>query len=124
VIFATHYLEEADAYADRIVLLARGRIVADGPGNEIKAKVGGRTIRATLPDIELAQLAALPGTTNVDRHGSSVILFCADADATLRALLDRYPQVHDIEVRGAGLEEAFLTLTADEDDSMTTQEVP
>ena len=49
VIFATHYLEEADAYADRIVLLARGRIVADGPATEIKAKVSGRTIRATLP---------------------------------------------------------------------------
>ena len=49
VIFATHYLEEADAYADRIVLMARGRIVADGPTNEIKATVGLRSIRAVLP---------------------------------------------------------------------------
>ena len=49
ILFATHYLEEADAYADRAVLMAHGTIVADGPTNEIKAMVGSRTIRATLP---------------------------------------------------------------------------
>ena len=64
VIFATHYLEEADAYADRIVLMARGRVVADGPATEIKARVGGRTIRATLPGADLAHSLRLPG-----RHG-------------------------------------------------------
>ena len=116
VIFATHYLEEADAFADRIVLLARGEIVADGPATEIKAKVGGRTIRATLPGAALAQLAALPGVTNADRHGDAVILTCADSDAALRALLGRFPGARDIEVRGSGLEEAFLALTAGEDD--------
>jgi len=116
VIFATHYLEEADAYADRIVLLARGEIVADGPATEIKAKVGGRTIRATLPGADVAQLAALPGVTNADRHGDAVILTCADSDATLRALLGRFPGARDIEVHGSGLEEAFLALTADEND--------
>ncbi len=52
VVFATHYLEEADAYADRIILMANGRIVADGPATEIKATVGLRTIRATLPDAD------------------------------------------------------------------------
>ncbi len=64
VVFATHYLEEADAYADRIVLMSRGEIVADGPATEIKAMVGGRTIRATLPGADLARLAALPGVTS------------------------------------------------------------
>jgi len=70
ILFATHYLEEADAYADRIILLARGRVVADGPANEIKAAVGHRTIRTTLPGVDLAALtpaaAALgvpPGAT-------------------------------------------------------------
>jgi len=116
VIFATHYLEEADAYADRIVLLARGEIVADGPATEIKAKVGGRTIRATLPGADVAQLAALPGVTNADRHSDAVILTCADSDAALRALLGRFPGARDIEVHGSGLEEAFLALTADEND--------
>ena len=52
ILFATHYLEEADANADRAVLMAGGRVVADGPTNEIRAMVGGRTIRATLPDAD------------------------------------------------------------------------
>ncbi len=60
IVFATHYLEEADAYADRIVLMANGLIVADGPATEIKARVGLRTIRATLPGVDLVELQALP----------------------------------------------------------------
>jgi ABC-2 type transport system ATP-binding protein len=116
VIFATHYLEEADAYADRIVLLARGRIVADGPATEIKARVSGRTIRATLPGADTARLAALPGVLNADLRGDAVTLSCADSDAALRALLGQFPAARDIEVLGAGLEEAFMALTADEND--------
>jgi ABC-2 type transport system ATP-binding protein len=116
VIFATHYLEEADAFADRIVLLARGEVVADGPATEIKAKVGGRTIRATLPGAGVAELAALPGVTNAERHGDAVILTCADSDAALRALLGGFLAARDIEVHGSGLEEAFLALTADENE--------
>jgi ABC-2 type transport system ATP-binding protein len=112
VLFATHYLEEADEYADRIILLANGKVVADGPGNEIKATVGLRTIRATLPGVDVASLDMLPGVTAVDRHGEAVVLSCTDSDAALRMLLSRYPEARDIEVRGAGLEEAFLELTA------------
>jgi ABC-2 type transport system ATP-binding protein len=114
VIFATHYLEEADAFADRIVVMARGRIVADGPATEIKARVGGRTIRATLPGAAVAQLAGLPGVLSADRRGDAVILACTDAEATLRALLGQFPDIRDIEVRGAGLEDAFLALTGDD----------
>lgn len=117
VIFATHYLEEADAFADRIVLLARGRIVADGPASEVKARVGGKTIRATLPQADLAQLTALPGVITADRHGDTVILAASNAEAALRALLTEFADIQDIEVRGAGLEEAFLELTADDDAS-------
>jgi ABC-2 type transport system ATP-binding protein len=116
VIFATHYLGEADAFADRIVVLAGGEIVADGPATEIKAKVGGRTVRATLPGSDVAQLAELPGVTSADRHGDAVILTCGDSDAALRALLGRFSGARDIEVQGSGLEEAFLALTAGEDD--------
>ena len=115
VIFATHYLEEADANADRAVLMAHGRIVADGPTTEIKAQVGSRTIRATLPEVELAELSSLPGVSAVDRHGDAVILRCTDSDAAIRALLEAQPSVRDIEIAGAGLEEAFLELTGDED---------
>jgi ABC-2 type transport system ATP-binding protein len=116
VVFATHYLEEADAYADRIVLMSRGEIVADGPATEIKAMVGGRTIRATLPGADLARLAGLPGVTAADRHGDTVILSATEPEATLRALLNEFPAARDVEVRGAQLEEAFLALTTNEGD--------
>jgi ABC-2 type transport system ATP-binding protein len=112
VVFATHYLEEADAYADRIVLIARGQVIADGPATEIKARAAARTIRGTLPDAGTAALRALPGVVAVERHGDSVILSCSDADIALRALLGAFPGTHDIEVRGGSLEEAFMELTA------------
>jgi ABC-2 type transport system ATP-binding protein len=115
VVFATHYLEEADAYADRIVLMSHGRIVADGAPTEIKATVGGRIVRATLPDVHASELSALHGVTAVDRKGDAITLTCSDSDATLRDLLARYPLIRDIEVRGAGLEEAFLELTVDDE---------
>jgi len=120
VVFATHYLEEADTYADRIILMARGRIVADGPATEIKATVGLRTIRATLPGVEAALLGALPGVKHVEMRGEAVVLNCSDSDAAIRALLPAYPQARDIEISGAGLEQAFLQLTGDneiEDDT-------
>jgi ABC-2 type transport system ATP-binding protein len=113
VVFATHYLEEADAYADRVVLMAAGRVVADGPPGEVKGRVGLRTIRATLPHADVAALERLPGVTTVERRGDAVVLRCSDSDATLRALLEQYPEARDIEVRGAALEEAFLELTAE-----------
>ena len=80
VVFATHYLEEADAYADRIVLMANGLVVADGSTTEIKARVGRRTIRATLPDVAVTDLAALVGVAQATRHGDSIELSCTDAD--------------------------------------------
>ncbi len=113
VIFATHYLEEADAFADRIVLIARGRIVADGPATEIKAKAGSRSVRATLPHADVEALRALPGVRAVERHGDSVVLSCSDADRALASLFARFPEVRDVEVRGGTLEEAFLELTGD-----------
>jgi ABC-2 type transport system ATP-binding protein len=112
VVFATHYLDEADAYSDRIVLLAQGVIVADGPATEIKATVGLRTIRATLPGVAAETLGRLPGVTNAEVRGEAITLHCADSDAALRALLGDYPAARDFEVTGAGLEEAFLALTA------------
>jgi ABC-2 type transport system ATP-binding protein len=113
VVFATHYLEEADTYADRIILMARGEIVADGPATEIKATVGLRTIRATLPGVDPAVLAALPGVTHAETRGESVILNCSDSDAAIRALLPAFSRARDIEISGAGLEQAFLQLTGD-----------
>jgi ABC-2 type transport system ATP-binding protein len=116
IVFATHYLEEADAFADRAVLMAHGQVVADGPTTEIKARVGSRTIRATLPPEAGGAgddaLRALPGVASVDRRGSAVTLRCTDSDAAIRALLSHFPTARDLEISGAGLEEAFLELTA------------
>jgi ABC-2 type transport system ATP-binding protein len=115
VVFATHYLEEADANADRAVLMAHGRIVADGPTTEIKARVGTRTIRATLPDVDRAELSQLPGVNTAERHGDAVILRCSDSDQAIRELLAHHPSIRDIEITGAALEDAFLELTSDPD---------
>jgi ABC-2 type transport system ATP-binding protein len=120
VMFATHYLDEADANADRAVLLAHGRIVADGPTTEIKGRVGGRTIRATLPDVRDDELAAIAGVNSAERHGDAVILVCSDSDHAIRELLGRYPAARDIEITGAGLEDAFVRLTGEPDDELST----
>jgi ABC-2 type transport system ATP-binding protein len=115
VLFATHYLEEADSYADRAILIARGKIVASGPTTEIKAMVGTRAIRATLPGAELDDLGRLPGVTHAERRGEAVVLSCSDSDRAIRALLEQHPEARDIEISGAGLEQAFLQLTGDPD---------
>jgi ABC-2 type transport system ATP-binding protein len=111
-LFATHYLEEADAYADRVVLMARGTIVADGTPAAIKARVGQRKIRVTVEDADFADLVHLPGVTMVERQNGAATLVCEDSDVALRALLALYPLARDVEVRSAGLDEAFLELTS------------
>ncbi len=115
VVFATHYLDEADEYADRIVMMARGRVVADGTPAEVKAVVSGRRIRATaaFPATTQSQaaLAALPGVRSADRRGDVLTLVSDDSDATLRALLAAHHDIHDIEVTAHTMDEAFLALT-------------
>ena len=112
VLFATHYLEEADQYADRIVLISRGQVVADGSGAEIKALASGRTVRATLPGVDTAPLAALGGVDAVEVRGDSVIVHAKDSDAVARYLLTE-TAARDVEITAKGIEEAFLSLTAD-----------
>jgi ABC-2 type transport system ATP-binding protein len=114
VLFATHYLEEADAYADRAILIASGKVVAAGPTTEIKAMVGTRVLRATLPDVGLDELKRLPGVSSAERRGEAIVLGCSDSDGAIRSLLASYPAARDIEIRGAGLEEAFLELTSED----------
>ncbi|RIQ11684.1 ABC transporter ATP-binding protein [Jiangella rhizosphaerae] len=111
VLFATHYLDEADGFADRIVLLRDGRVVADGTPRHVKSIVAVRTVRATVPDLSADVLHELFGTDGVSVDGADVRIRTADGDGVLRTLLARSPQAHDIEVTGAGLEEAFLSIT-------------
>jgi ABC-2 type transport system ATP-binding protein len=111
VLFSTHYLEEADEVADRIVLIANGKVVADGPTTEIRAVAAARVIRVTLPGVSEADLHALPGVSTVDVHGTTVTLRSAESDTTLRTLLTTYPKARDIEVAAAPLADAVLALT-------------
>ncbi|PRB39231.1 multidrug ABC transporter ATP-binding protein [Arthrobacter sp. MYb23] len=113
VIFATHYLEEADAYADRIVLVRHGTIVADGTAAQVKNLASGRTVRATLPPGDRELLAGLPPAAAVDYDAGRVTVRTADSDSVVRYLLNN-TGAHDLEVVANNLEEAFVALTADE----------
>ncbi|MBG0823890.1 ABC transporter ATP-binding protein [Planomonospora sp. ID91781] len=114
VVFATHYLAEAQDFADRVVLMRHGRIVADGSVDAIVAKVDGRTIRATVEGTSAELLAALPGVGTARLRGGQAELHCSDSDAALRALLAEHPRARDISVTAMSLEDAFVALTADE----------
>lgn len=111
VIFATHYLAEADSYADRVVLVANGRIVADGTTAEIKSSVPFRVVECTLPAADREALHDLPAVAAVEVRGERVVLRSTDSDATLRELMTKYPDARDFEVGGVDLEEAFVALT-------------
>jgi ABC-2 type transport system ATP-binding protein len=122
VVFATHYLEEADAYADRIVFISKGRIVADGTAAEVKALASGRTIHATLPGADALSLHAIPGVDEVEIRGDSVLIHSGDSDAVARRLLNE-TSAHDLEINSRGLEDAFITLTSGVDDSRATTQM-
>ncbi|GEJ98024.1 ABC transporter ATP-binding protein [Streptomyces sp. ATE26] len=116
VLFATHYLEEADAIADRVLVLHRGRLLADGTAAEIKARAGARRISFDLEgSIDAAALRGLPSLTSFDVSGQTVRIQSADADATVHALygLGVYPR--NLEVAGLGLEQAFVAITEAEE---------
>ena len=110
VLFATHYLEEADQYADRIVLISDGRVVADGTGSEIKALATGRTVRATLRGPDTSRLSRLEGVDNVEVRGDQVYVHAKDSDGVARYLLTE-TDARDLEITARGLEDAFLSLT-------------
>lgn len=116
VIFATHYLEEAEEFADRIVMMAEGRIVADGATSEIRAGANGRTVSVELPavslDEALARLRSHPAVTAVEPAGSltRVRIRSTDSDAVARAVLTELGGT-DLEVTAGSLDDAFLTLT-------------
>ncbi|MBQ0968319.1 ABC transporter ATP-binding protein [Streptomyces sp. RK23] len=127
VLFATHYLEEADAIADRVLVLHRGRLLADGTAAEIKAGAGARRISFDLDaPVDEASLRALPHLTSLtlsdggsaaDAAGSrrTVRIQSADADATVHALYGLGLHPRNLEVAGLGLEQAFVALTAAEE---------
>ncbi|MET9726495.1 ABC transporter ATP-binding protein [Streptomyces zaomyceticus] len=110
VLFSTHYLEEADAYADRIVVLDAGRIVADGTAEDLKRAAGGNLVSLDLAGSPTEWLATLPGVVSVEIRDDRARLRTEDSDATVRALAAR-DAIRSLEVTRASLNDAFLTLS-------------
>jgi ABC-2 type transport system ATP-binding protein len=115
VVFATHYLEEADQEADRIIILNRGKVLIQGTPSEVKAMATVRTIRFTDPAADRGFLGNLAGVADVEIHGADVLLRSRDADRTVAELYAKYDLVKGIEVAGADLEDALIRLTSDAD---------
>ena len=115
LLFATHYLEEADQAADRILVINRGRLLADGTPAEIKERAGAKRISFRLDKVNEPYLLGLPGLVNLDVRHDHVQIQTKDSDETLYAVLDAGLRPRDIEVTSLGLEQAFLAITAEDD---------
>lgn len=112
VILTTHYLEEADALADRIAVINQGEIIAEGTPAEIKSQTSGKRIRCVTA-LSVASVLQLPGVTAAKQDREAVEIHAAEAESVVRALLARDPTLSGLEITTAGLEEAFLALTQD-----------
>src|SRR5215469_12857302 len=119
VLFATHYLEEADANATRIIVVNHGRIIADGTPAQIKAFTATRTLRFSTQAPDPSELLKLPGVTDVVVNGDAVTVRTSDADDTLPALYALGRQIKSMEVGGGGLEEALIALTSADNGPIT-----
>jgi ABC-2 type transport system ATP-binding protein len=117
LLFATHYLEEADQAADRILVINRGRLLADGTPAEIKARAGAKRLSFRLDNVDEPFLLGLPGLVSLDVRGDVVQIQSSDSDATLYALLDAGYRPKEVEIGSLGLEQAFLAITAEDDRS-------
>ncbi|MGW0520340.1 ABC transporter ATP-binding protein [Crossiella sp. NPDC003009] len=111
VLFSSHYLEEVQENADRVVVISAGRTLADATPAELRRQVGGTTVSLDPRGLNPVQLHRLPGVLSVAMRGGRAHLSCADSDATVRGLAE-LGAIHELEVTGAGLEEAFMALTA------------
>jgi len=115
LLFATHYLEEADQAADRILVINKGRLLADGTPAEIKARAGAKRISFRLDPVDETYLLALPALVNLEIRRDQIHIQSSDSDRTLYTLLDAGYRPREIEVSSLGLEQAFLAITAEDD---------
>ncbi len=117
VLFATHYLEEAEEFADRVILMREGGVVANGSVAEVRVMASERTLSATIPGVSEESITVLPEVREVGIRGDQATIKSSASDVTLRALLYRFPDARDIEITGVGLDEAFLALTTNVDET-------
>ncbi len=113
VLLTTHYLEEADALSDRVVVIHEGRVLAEGRPAAIKARTAGRRIRC-LTSLRPAEIAGWDGVRSARWDGPAVEVLSSTAEPVVRELLARDPGLSELEVAAASLEEAFLALTGDD----------
>jgi ABC-2 type transport system ATP-binding protein len=112
VLLTTHYLQEADALADRVAVINQGKIIAQGTPSEIKAKTAGKRIRC-ITSLDLKTLRRISGVTEVKEDREAVEIHAVEAEPVVRELLACDAKLSGLEVTSAGLEEAFLALTQD-----------
>src|ERR1700722_13832874 len=110
ILLTTHYLEEADALASRIVVIQKGKVIAEGTPEELKTADGSRTIRCTT-SLEASFVSALPGVTDVEEDGGAMLVRTQTPETVLRIMLQQDETLSGLEVRATALEEAFLALT-------------
>ena len=110
VLLTTHYLQEADALADRVAVINQGEIIAQGTPSEIKAKTSGKRIRC-ITSLSVATLRQIPGVTEVKGDREAIEINAVEVEPVVRELLARDAQLSGLEVTSAGLEEAFIALT-------------
>ncbi|KRG65546.1 ABC transporter ATPase [Stenotrophomonas humi] len=110
VVLTTHYLEEAEQLADRICVMLRGRIVSDGSVDALRARVLVRAVRCQ-SQLDVMQVERWPGVRQALREGAHLHLACDQVEAVVRRLLEADPALSALEVKPAGLEEAFCDLT-------------
>jgi len=120
VLLTTHYLEEADALADRIVVINRGKVIAEGSPADIKRQTAGRRIRC-VSSLDVAAVRRMAGVVDVRQDREALEIRATEAECVIRELLARDQQLSGLEVTSAGLEDAFLALTRDDDTSRNSE---
>ena len=120
VLLTTHYLEEAEALADRVCVMARGRMIHEGTVEELRARVALKRIRC-LSALSVDVLRGWPEISELRRENDRLHIAAADAETVVRRLLAADPELRELEVHRAGLAEAFTELTRDAEEASDTQ---
>ncbi|GAB2567302.1 ABC transporter ATP-binding protein [Dyella jejuensis] len=113
VVLTTHYLEEAEALAQRVVVMGKGRVLSEGSVDDLRSQVAHTRIRC-ITDLDAATIAGWPNVVSVEREGARLRISTAEAEYVLRRMLDADPTLRELEVQRAGLAEAFIELTQDD----------